>query len=55
MVEFRDVITVLSHVCKAYMEVERSRLRREKLERQERRRRERQRGAIDVEFRVIKD
>lgn len=53
MVEFRDIITVLSHVCKAYRELERSHERREKMERQERQRRERQRGAIDAEFRII--
>lgn len=53
MVEFRDVITVLSHVCKAYRELERSHARREKMERQERQRQERQRGAINVEFRII--
>lgn len=53
MVEFRDVITVVSHVCKAYRELELSRARRENTERQERQRRERQRGAIDVEFRII--
>lgn len=52
MVEFRDVITVVTHFCKAYIEVERSHARRDKMERQ---RRERQRGSIDVEFRVIKE
>lgn len=55
MVEFRDVVKVLSHMCKAYMEVEISHARREKMERQERKRQERQRGAIDAEFRVIKE
>lgn len=55
MVEFKDVVTVISHLCKAYREVERSQARREKLEQQERKRRERQNGAIDAEFRVIKE
>lgn len=55
MVNFRDVITVISHACKAYREVEQSHARREKLERQERKRQERQRGSIDAEFRVIKE
>jgi hypothetical protein len=55
VINFRDVITVVSHVCKAYRELERSHARREKLERQERKRQERRRGAIDVEFRVIKE
>ena len=51
MVEFRDVVKVLSHMCRAYMEVEISHAKREK---QERRRRERQRDAINVEYSVIK-
>lgn len=55
MVEFRDLITVVSHFCKAYIEVEKSHARREKMEQQERKRRERQRGSIDAEFRVIKE
>ena len=55
MVNFRDVITVISHACKAYREVELSHARREKTEQQERKRRERQRGSIDAEFRVIKE
>lgn len=55
MVEFKDVVTVISHFCKAYRELERSQARREKMEQQERRRRERQRGSIDVEFRVINE
>ena len=55
MVELRDVITVVSHFCKAYREVEVSHARREKLEQQERKRRERQRGSIDAEFRVINE
>lgn len=54
MAEFGDVITVISHLCRAYREVEQSHARREKMEQQERKRRERQRGSIDVEFRIIK-
>ncbi len=55
MAEFQDVIIVVSHLCRAYMEVEKSHTRREKLEHEERKRRERQKGSIDVEFRVIRD
>jgi len=55
VVNFRDVITVVSHLCKAYREVEISHARKEKLERQERKRQEMQRGAIDAEFRIINE
>lgn len=54
MVVLKDVMTVLSHMCKAYRELEVSHARKEKLERQEQKRRERKSGAIDVEFRIIK-
>ncbi len=55
MIKFRDVVIVVSQLCKAYKELERSHTRREKLEQQERQRRERQRGTIDVEYRVIEE
>lgn len=54
MSKLRDVITVVSHLCRAYREVEISHAKRERQEQQERKRRERQRDAIDVEYRVIK-
>lgn len=55
MPEFRDVVTVLTHLCRAYREIDKAHARRMKREEQERKRQERQDGAIDCEYRIIEE